>query len=224
MNGSSGVEKSDFGTRPAMLAIFGVAIAVGLAFNSMSPLGVRLSETTTPNNAPAVANQLYENEMISVSLGNSAPDRRPAPDSPVGIYENETTGTHLELNRAKDAVQPALPPGARTISWLETKKLLSAGQIVLVDARASVYYETGHIPGAVSLPAVGATREAFADFAAKYPKNMALVVYCGSAQCPLAQQLTEILTGSLGYTDVRDMPGGYVEYREAENKPAGGGA
>jgi rhodanese-related sulfurtransferase len=224
MNGSSGIEKSDFGTRPAMLAIFVLAVAVGLAFNSMSPLGVRFSETTTPNNAPAAAGQLYENEMVAVSLAGSTPERRPAPAAPVGIYDNETTGTHLEIERAKDAVQPEALPGARTISWLETKKLLAAGQIVLVDARAAVYYETGHIPEAVSLPAVGSTREAFAAFTAKYPLKTPLVVYCESAQCPLARQLVEILTGSMGYTDVRDMVGGYVEYREAENRPAGGGA
>ena len=93
---------------------------------------------------------------------------------------------------------------------------------MLVDARASAYYETGHIPGAISLP-TDATREALAAFAAKYPKETPLAVYCGSPQCPLATQLIVMLTGTMGYTDVQDMVGGFVEYREAENQSAGSG-
>ena len=218
------MEKNDSGTGLAMLSILAAATVVGLAFNSMSPLGVRASQTTVPSDASAATGQLYDNETIGVSLGGSVPAGRSAPVAPVGIYENETAGTRLDIYPVKNAVQPVPQAGVRTISWLETKKLLAAGQIVLVDARASVYYETGHIPGAISLPATETTREAFAAFAAKYPKDTPLVVYCGSAQCALATQLFEILTGSMGYTDVRDMAAGFVEYREAENQPAGGSA
>jgi rhodanese-related sulfurtransferase len=224
MNGPSGIEKNGPRTLPAMLAIFGAAVVIGLAFNLMSPLGVRPTQTMLPSNAPEAAGPLYENDTLAVSLGGFSPDRRPATAAQDSIYENETTGMHLDINRATDPVQPPPQPGVRTVSWLETKKLLSAGQIVLVDARASVFYETGHIPGAISLPAVGAPPETFAAFAARYPRGTPLVVYCGSEQCPLAAQLIKILIGSMGYTDVRDMPGGFVEYRATENHAAGGGA
>ena len=224
MNGSYSIEKNDCGTGLGMLAILLAAIVVGLAFNSMSPLGVRASQTTVSGDASAATGQLYNNETIAVSLGAASPAGRPATAAPGGIYENETAGTRIEISPVKDAVQPAPQPGFRTISWLDTKKLLAAGQVVLIDARAQVYYETGHIPGAISLPAADALPEAFAAFAAKYPKDTPLVVYCGSVQCPLAAQLIGILTGSMGYTDVRDMAGGFVEYRTNESLPAGGGA
>ena len=101
--------------------------------------------------------------------------------------------------------------------------MLAAGQIFLVDARAAVYYETEHVPGAVSLPA-GSSPTELAAFAARYPKSTALVVYCGSLSCPLSRQLVAVLTGQLGYTNVREIPGGFAEYRQLQTQIAKGGA
>ena len=36
--------------------------------------------------------------------------------------------------------------------WPEVKAKLARGEIVLVDARDTLAYEAGHIPGAISLP------------------------------------------------------------------------
>src|SRR5206468_5417773 len=87
------------------------------------------------------------------------------------------------------------------MTWPETKQLLAQKQIVLVDARSPEYYQTQHIPGAVSLPATSTESELTA-FAANYPKNTTLVVYCASAQCPLAGELSRTLRKKLGFTNV----------------------
>jgi rhodanese-related sulfurtransferase len=206
-----------------MLAIFAAAAVVGWAFNSMSPLGVRADNAP----APAVARpqsiapgEIYDNQPRAVTLGSASSAGRPAPAASGRIYDNETVATRLESASVANVPRP--PAGPHDITWLETKKLLAAGRIVLVDARDANYYETGHIPGAISFPTAQATPDALATFAAKYPKNTPLVVYCGSLRCPLSKHLIALLTGSFGYTDVRDMAGGFVEYRETEEPPPNG--
>jgi rhodanese-related sulfurtransferase len=218
MNGSSSIETA--ATGPRMLAILAAAAAIGWAFNSMSPLGVRADTAANRADAPATVApaDIYENQSTAVTLGSASSAGRRAPDAPGGIYENETVGTRLETG-APGNPSP-LSAGLRTITWSETEKLLTAGRIVLVDARDANYYQTGHIPGAVSLPTGEATPQALKAFAARYPRHTPLVVYCGSAKCPLSRQLIALFTGSMGYTDVRDMSGGFVEYREAQEQPA----
>ncbi|MGZ4987609.1 MAG: rhodanese-like domain-containing protein, partial [Limisphaerales bacterium] len=102
------------------------------------------------------------------------------------------------------------------LTWSETKELLAQKQIVLVDARAAEYYQTEHIPGAISLPDTS-TKSELAAFAANYPaKDTTLVVYCASAQCPAASNLARVLRKKWGYTNVHVMQGGMAEYRRSE--------
>jgi len=199
-----------------MAAIAGLALVVGLAFNAANPLGVHgtinaAKATTSPSAVtPATgATRVYENETLSFSLETGA---APAAANPVPAA-NPTAANGPAANPV-----PTVP----TLTWPETSKLLAAGQIVLVDARAAVYYQTEHVPGAVSLPA-GSPPAELAAFAAKYPKDTALVVHCGSLQCPLSNQLVAVLTGQLGYKNVRVMPGGFAEYRQFQSQVAKGG-
>jgi rhodanese-related sulfurtransferase len=198
-----------------MLALLVVAAIIGVAFNSMNPLGIR-SRVASGRSAVTAGGDVYQNETSTIKIGSAS---APTSAQPPGLYENTTVRTALESS------VPARPPvvNGATITWLETKKLVAAGSIVLVDARASVYYQTEHIPGAVSLPPGESTDADFAAFAGRYPKNTPLVVYCGSLSCPLSKRLIAVLTGKLGYANVRDMAGGFVEYRETEESLAKGG-
>jgi rhodanese-related sulfurtransferase len=191
-----------------MLALLIAAVAIGVAFNAMNPLGIRSSADSVASPV-AASGDVYQNETSIIKLGSDAAS---APAQQPGLYENSTVRTTLEAK----APQRAQGVDDKVITWLETKKLVAAGSIVLVDARAAIYYQTEHIPGAVSLPAGESTDADFATFAARYPKNTPLVVYCGSLSCPLSRNLIAVLTGRFGYTNVRDMAGGYVEYRETE--------
>ena len=189
-----------------MAAVLALAVLVGTAFNSANPLGVRATATASPARPTPKAS--------ATAVGTKA------------LYENETAGLSLETEGITPTSATALPVPIRNVtdlSWPETKKLLDAGQVVLVDARAAVYFQTEHIPGAISLPAGSAPTEVSA-FAAKYSKNTALVVYCGSLQCPLSNQLVALLRGEQGYTNVREMPGGFAEYRQSEAQAVKGAA
>ncbi len=102
------------------------------------------------------------------------------------------------------------------------KALLDSGKIVLVDSRPKTAYDLGHIPGAVLLPSNAPLTELHA-FAAKYPKDTALVVYCNSTTCRSSQQLARQLISLGGFRNVSEMPGGYAEYTMAQASPSKAG-
>ena len=134
--------------------------------------------------------------------------------------------TAVGLGFAYDAVSPlglhtlalaavAAEKPAVTMTWQEVKPLLAKGEVVLVDARRDFVFKDEAIPGAVSLP-VDMFGEKIGEFAATYPKTTTLVVYCQSSRCGFAHGLAKWLREKSGYLDVREMPGGYVEWMRAE--------
>ena len=80
-------------------------------------------------------------------------------------------------------------------------------------------FEAGHIPGAVSLPLM-VLKEKVGEFFQQNPKTKTVVTYCGSVGCPIAHVMAAALSEEYGYTDVREMPGGYVEWWTTEAKDA----
>jgi len=154
--------------------------------------------------AAIVLGQVYN---IATPLGVRAP--KPA-DPPAAAPQRP--GVNSASTNA-----PAATNSAFALRWVEVEPLLTAGQVVLLDARAKAAYDIEHIPGAISLPAESQPAE-FIAFAAKYPQNTAIVVYCGGGNCDLSHELREKLRKDLGYTNVREMPGGIVEWRVAEGK------
>lgn len=169
------------------------AVIIGLAYNSITPLGVVFGATTaTPpdsDSAPAVQNRDAV-QFINASLKTG------------NVFGQ---GTFLL----------AKGPGRKNLTWPETKALLAGNEIVLVDARDAIAYQTEHIPGAISLPATS-TKAQLADFASKYPPDTALVIYCNSKRCPLGHDLAKTLRSQWHYTNIRLMPGGFAEYRAAQ--------
>jgi rhodanese-related sulfurtransferase len=174
-----------------MAGLLLAATGLGAAYNAASPLGVSVRPVTAP---PPVAQAL-----------SATPD----PD-----LQNETISAAIFTSGPGSAGAEQMPA---VMAWAEVKPLLARGEIVLVDARDSVAFDAGHIPGAVSLP-LRTLAENAAAFAAKHPKTKTLVTYCGSIGCPLSHVLARQLRSDYGYADVREMPGGYVEWRTAEGQ------
>jgi rhodanese-related sulfurtransferase len=173
-------------------AILAAAVALGLVYNVASPLGVRAPKPESQAAGPPVNSNTRALQLTAPVTTNSAS----APAPPTALATNAS---------------------ASALRWVEVKPLLAAGQIVLLDARAKAAYDIEHIPGAVSLP-VGSVPAEFLAFAMKNPKDTAIVVYCGSDNCDLSHELAEKLRTELGFTNVKEMPGGIAEYRESEGK------
>jgi rhodanese-related sulfurtransferase len=180
---------------PAMSVVLLAAVLLGLAYNSASPLGV------------------HEGQIAAVPAASAHTVPR------IGYY-NETLSLVVEGATSPQPGAGSAVPAANgiqipSLTWPDVKALLAKNQIVLVDARATQYFQAGAIPGAVSLP--GPTFDAaIAAFKASYVPNTALVIYCSSPQCPLSHNVAEALITRQGYTNVRIMPGGYQEYTAAE--------
>jgi len=71
--------------------------------------------------------------------------------------------------REEDTSSPSL-----RIDWTEFKKLYDAKAIELIDVRGDVFFESGHIPGARSIPLDQVEKRAAELSRAKKP----IVLYC----------------------------------------------
>src|SRR5688572_22493144 len=195
---------------PQLAVILLAAAVLGLIYNQASPLGLR---------APAAA------ETSPASVGKA----QPVVTVPPVAYVNQTLALTLETVTANasaipqaqlSAPQPALPSfDFPAIGWPQVKGLLASNQIVLVDVRFKASYDLAHIPGAISFPSHDYTKEELLSLAAQYPKSTRLVLYCGSEACGLWRSLAVELVRVGGFTNVAYMPGGFMEYFQAE--PAG---
>lgn len=89
-------------------------------------------------------------------------------------------------------------------------------QALVLDARPEIFYRSGHIPTAVSLP-----REDFEISYAKLKeqleqnKNQPIVIYCSSESCEDSQMVKSAL-GQLGYSNVALFKGGWAEWSKGE--------
>jgi rhodanese-related sulfurtransferase len=97
------------------------------------------------------------------------------------------------------------------ISRTDLERLVSTGDVVLVDALGASYYEQQHLPGAVNLVA-----EDVAERAAELlpDKGAAIVVYCSNPACGNSQAVANKLA-DLGYTNVRKYREGIQDWVEA---------
>lgn len=172
------------------------AMVLGLIYNHASPLGVRATRPDTDMAAapaPAIKRMGFVNETVSLSLESAATTSAPV-------------------------IVPAAALNTPHLAWAQIQPLVTAGKVVLVDARAKATYNLGHIPGAVSLPSTSSADEVKA-FARAYPSMTAFVVYCGSESCNASRQTAEALVRVGGFTSVSDMPGGYAEFLAAKTPP-----
>jgi rhodanese-related sulfurtransferase len=184
-----------------MSVVLFASIVLGLAYNHSSPLGISFSES-----APVSTSSL---------AGKKAAPMDPLPPGESDPSIHNDTITALIVSGGPDN---AGPPGRQlraTLPWGQVKPLLAKGEVVLVDGRETAAYEAGHIPGAISLP-LQTLADKIVSFTTRYPKNKPLVMYCASITCPISQAEAALLAEKYGYSDVREMPGGFAEWRVAE--------
>lgn len=184
------------------LVILLAAVVLGAAYNRSSPLGVSFTASGKSTPPAAIASKTIK---PPVSL--------PAAESDPALHNETITAVIVSSGMETTSLPAYKLPTA--LSWAEVKPLLARGEIILLDGRTTAAYETGHIPGAISLP-LPLLAERIAQFSSQYPKNKSLVVYCASTQCPVSHAEAVVLAEQYGYLDVRVMPGGFAEWRVAE--------
>lgn len=99
------------------------------------------------------------------------------------------------------------------VGLMQVKDMFDRNEAVIVDARDAVTFSKGHIRGAVSLP-VGEVSEKLPAFAAKYPRDSLLILYCNGYGCHDSMELGKKLIEN-GFTAVYAFEGGYPEWKDA---------
>ncbi len=99
-----------------------------------------------------------------------------------------------------------------TITLDALRAKLDAGEaLVLVEALGPMYFEQGHLPGAINIPHEEVDELAPVLLA---DKDAQIVVYCANGPCRNSGIASRRLT-QLGYTNVRDYHEGKAEWVEA---------
>jgi len=114
----------------------------------------------------------------------------------------------VRMDRASDSeTTPALVAG-----YDELAQRIEDGDtsFVLLNVLPRAAFESGRIPGSLNLPLSELAEEAGATLPAR---DQETIVYCMSSACSLAEQAA-VLLRSLGYTRVREYPGGMEEWTE----------
>ena len=153
-----------------ILILVGVAVALALVVNQLSPTGIALVGQWDTAKGIITANATNENEYRIA-----------------------------EIDRVTDAA-----------------KIFYDGDTLFVDARSTADYESGHIPGAISLP-VGQFDEQIESFMKQYPPDQPIVTYCSGRTCEDSHQLAQLLIEA-GYNEVRIFIDGFPGW-QAEGYP-----
>ena len=96
------------------------------------------------------------------------------------------------------------------------KQIFDSGKAVFVDARSDEDYESGHIPGAVSLPA-GRFDQLIDDFIDQHSLDQPVVTYCSGRTCEDSHKLAQLFS-DVGFKDVKVFIDGYPGW-EKEGYP-----
>jgi rhodanese-related sulfurtransferase len=93
-----------------------------------------------------------------------------------------------------------------TISRTELVDAIAAGEVTVVETLGAMYYESGHVPGALNIP-----HTQVAELAADLlpDRDAAIVTYCSNAQCRNSS-IVQAQLRAMGYSNVRK----YVEGKD----------
>ena len=90
------------------------------------------------------------------------------------------------------------------------KMIQDNASFVLIDARYDELFTSGHIPGAINIPADQVNSGTLAEHAEDM--NTKLIFYCSDTHCP-ASRIGAAKAIGAGYKYVYEFPGGYADWQ-----------
>lgn len=126
----------------------------------------------------------------------------------------ETISRTTETNKVL-ATNAIAQPTIAQIGIDELKHRSETKLGVILDARASLFYQMGHVPGALNLPRSD-FEAAYANLKARLEndKSSPVAVYCSGSDCEDSQMVAEALV-KLGLQNVAVFKGGWDEWSGA---------
>ncbi len=152
--------------------------------------------------------------MVAGSLAIGAIINAVRTDAVPWRYEPKGQRMAGELARMGSEEGETREVAAGAIELGELAGMVRERSVLVIDARAPLFFRMGHVPGAVNLP-----REGFASFLERSGllgegKTRAVVVYCQSETCEDSRMVAESLR-RLGFASVRVFGGGWRLWLES---------
>ncbi len=144
---------------------------------------------------------------VASAIVSCAPSPAPAP---VPAKPEETKPPE------RKRLRPSQRGTVSSISLTGLFELQQSGNVLIYDARPSVFYREGHIPGAISVPksvAEEAIRVRDPELKAAKASGKPIVVYCSGVLCADARTVARLLA-SAGYSS-STFSGGWDEWKSA---------
>ena len=130
------------------------------------------------------------------------------------VYQTTEQRFDAELTTLVTAAPFEIAPAA-TVGLPEFRSAVDTKNTLILDARPSIFFEQGHVPGALNL-----ARDAFArDYRQLAPvlksaTDKPVIVYCAGGDCHDSRLVANALM-SLGFSNVRVFTGGWEEWSKA---------
>ena len=107
----------------------------------------------------------------------------------------------------------ALEAGISLANVHQAFDMVRSGRYVVLDARSATDYETGHIPGAMSLPRE-ALDESFGDVEMFLSPELPILTYCSGLECEESLEISVYLL-DMGFTNIVLFAGGIRAWEAA---------
>jgi rhodanese-related sulfurtransferase len=139
------------------------------------------------------------------------------------LYQTPEQRFDKELTTLVTAAPFTIAPAA-TVGLPDFRAAVENKSALILDARPSVFFERGHVPGALNL-----SRDDFArDYRHLAPRlkgtsTQPIIVYCSGGTCHDSRLVANALL-SLGFSDVSIYTGGWDEWSAAHLPEATGSA
>jgi rhodanese-related sulfurtransferase len=130
------------------------------------------------------------------------------------VYQTTEQRFDAELTTLVIAAPFEIAPAA-TVGLPEFRSAVDTKNTLILDARPSIFFAQGHVPGALNL-----ARDAFArDYRQLAPvlksaTDKPVIVYCAGGDCHDSRLVANALI-SLGFSNVRVFTGGWEEWSKA---------
>jgi rhodanese-related sulfurtransferase len=182
------------------LILLGASFALGLAYNANHPSGIHFDSDPLP--PPAAESR--------------PPSAKPTSD-PAQLFTHALISAEWMTPATAAPAHAKTQPGleAQKVSWPEAQELIAHHQAVLIDVRSPIAFQSGHIPGAISVP----LQEIATNLTAlqnTFPPQLPLIFYCDNANCPQSRTATSLLQERRFFTHLYYFPGGLFEWRAAQ--------
>jgi len=103
--------------------------------------------------------------------------------------------------------------GEPVVSIEEARALFLTNGAVFIDARPAEVYRSGHIQGALNLPA-DSLEESLSAVTAQIPPDSLVITYCDGESCSLSKEVAQELSAR-GYSHVQVLVNGWSVWQDA---------